>query len=189
MKLNATAVVIAGGKSSRMQKDKALLPFGKYNTLSEYQFVRLSKIFENVYLSSKVNKFNFKVDLIEDNYLVSSPLVALISIFENLEVEEAFVLSVDAPFVSESVIIQLYNEAKEGVDVIVAESRQGLEPLCAIYRKSFLKEAYVALDENRHRLQGLFYNLNVQKVKINDKEVFTNLNYPEEYQEASKRAR
>jgi len=189
MRLNATAVIIAGGKSSRMQKDKALLPFGKYNTLSEYQFVRLSKIFENIYLSAKVNKFDFEVTVLEDNYSTSSPLVALISIFENLKEEEIFVLSVDAPFVSELVINQLYNEAKEGVDVIVAESTQGLEPLCAIYRKSFLKEAYAALNENRHRLQGLFSHLNVQRVKINDKEIFTNLNYLEEYQEASKRVR
>ena len=183
----STAVILAGGKSSRMQRDKALLPFGDVNSLAEFQYERLSKFFSHVYISSKNNKFDFDVEVIEDRYDDASPLVALVSIFETLkEIDEVFLLSVDAPFVDKSVIDKLYKN-NASVDVIVAESKSGLEPLCAIYKRSCLVEAKRALIENRHRLHALFEKLNVKRVKIEDASVFMNLNYPSEYEEAQKR--
>ena len=62
--LYSTAVILAGGKSSRMKQDKALLPFGDTNSLAEFQYRRLSKIFSKVYISSKNNKFDFDVNII-----------------------------------------------------------------------------------------------------------------------------
>ena len=184
---NSIAVILAGGKSSRMQQDKALLPFGGYSSLAEFQYKRLSKIFSKVYISSKKNKFNFEVDVIEDRYKGSSPLVALVSIFEEIEeVEEVFLLSVDAPFVNEKVIDRLYKNNRL-VDVAVAQSNNGLEPLCAIYHRSSLVEAKRALEANQHRIQSLFEKLNVKKVKIEDLSAFINLNYPSEYETAQKR--
>ena len=184
---HSVAVILAGGKSSRMQRDKALLPFGSYSSLAEFQQKRLSKIFSKVYISSKDNKFKFEVDVIEDRYKDSSPLVALVSIFEELEeVEEVFLLSVDAPFVSKKVIDRLYKNNRS-VDVVVAQSNNGLDPLCAIYHRSCLIEAKRALEENQHRLQSLFEKLNVKKVKIEDLSAFMNLNYPSEYEMAQKR--
>jgi len=186
---DAVAVVMAGGKSSRMQEDKALLPFGKVDTLAQYQLLRLSSFFSKVYLSSKSNKFNFLANLVEDNYPTSSPLVALISIFENLQLDEFFILSVDAPFVGKEVIEALYEAVEGKYDVIVAKSSGGLEPLCAIYKRSFLEEAYVALKENNHRLQELFTKLSVKEVYFDNEEYFMNLNYPHEYKEAKKRVK
>ena len=183
---DAVAVIIAGGKSSRMLQDKALLPFGNYPSLAEYQYKRLSKLFSKVYISAKENKFDFEVDIIEDVNKVSSPLVAVVSIFETLEVDEVFILSVDAPFVEKRVIEKLYKVKKSKFDVIVIESKQGLEPLCAIYRRGFLEKAKMALKDNQHRLKSLFNELNVQKVFIEEENCFMNLNYPKEYEEAKK---
>ncbi|CAA6820502.1 MAG: Molybdenum cofactor guanylyltransferase [uncultured Sulfurovum sp.] len=183
------AVIIAGGKSSRMQEDKALLPFGAYLSLAEFQYRRLDKLFSKVYISSKENKFDFEADIIKDVYAVSSPLVALVSIFDTLEgLEEIFVLSVDAPFVDEQVIKKLY-EVREATleinfDVIVAESKYGLEPLCAIYCKSFLEKAKNALKKNEHRLMTLLNALKIKKVFIEEETKFMNLNYPKEYEAA-----
>ncbi len=187
MPSHATAVILAGGKSSRMQQDKALLPFGGYSSLAEFQYRRLSKLFSKVSISSKNNKFDFHVEVIEDRYEGSSPLVALVSIFEALnEVEEVFLLSVDAPFVSTAVINTLY-KSNDVVDVVVAESTNGLEPLCAIYHRSVLVKAKKALDANQHRLQSLFERLTVKRVKIEEEFAFMNLNYPFEYEIAQKR--
>ena len=184
----STAVILAGGKSSRMQQDKALLPFGGYDSLAEFQYSRLCKIFSKVYISSKKNKFDFDVDIIVDRYENSSPLVALVSIFETLEeVEEIFLLSVDAPFVDKDIIDLLYKNRGSSNSVIVAESNSGLEPLCAIYHRSCLKEAKIALESNRHRLLSLFERLNVKRVKIEKEDRFMNLNYPSEYKNAQKR--
>ena len=184
---NSVAVIIAGGKSSRMQTDKALLAFGSYSSLAEYQYKRLNYLFSTVYISSKENKFDFEVNIIKDVNKVSSPLVALVSIFETLRDDEVFVLSVDAPFVDETIIEKLYEAKNELSDVIVIESKNGLEPLCAIYRRSFLSKAKMALKNNQHRLQSLFNALEVKKVFIEEEKYFMNLNYPDEYEEAIQR--
>ena len=184
---NSVAVILAGGKSSRMKQDKALLPFGRYSSLTEFQQKRLSKFFSKVYISSKNNKFDFDVDTIEDRYQSSSPLVALVSIFETLDdIEEVFLLSVDAPFVNKDIIDKLYKNNASVYDVVVAKSNNGLEPLCAIYHKSSLVEAKKALEDNRHKLHSLFEKLNVKIVKIDNESAFINLNYPSEYKEAKK---
>ena len=183
------AVILAGGKSSRMQTDKALLPFGAYNSLAEYQYRRLSSLFEKVYLSSKENKFDFEVEIISDVHNDASPLVALVSIFETLDIDEVFVLSVDAPFVNKEVIKRLYEAKALDVDVVIAKSLKGVEPLCAIYHRSFLAKAKQALEANRHRLQSLLDSLKVKQVMIEEERFFMNLNYPQEYEEAQAQSR
>jgi len=183
----AVAVIVAGGKSSRMQTDKALLSFGGFGSLAEFQYVRLAQHFSKVYLSSKENKFDFKAPIIKDVNNCSSPLVALVSIFETLSCDEVFVLSVDAPFVSYEVIERLYEAREANDDVIVVESTNGVEPLCAIYRRTILPKAQMALKQNQHRLQSLFAQLSVKKVFIEEAKFFMNLNYREEYEEAKKR--
>ena len=181
---NRVAVIIAGGKSSRMQTDKALLPFGDFSSLAEFQYKRLSQLFSAVYISVKENKFDFEVNIIKDVNKASSPLVALVSIFETLDVDEVFILSVDAPFVDKLVIEKLYEIEKSKFDVIVAKSKNGVEPLCAIYHRSFLIQAKRALEKNKHRLQALFDDLEVKQVFIEEEKFFMNLNYPKEYEEA-----
>jgi len=99
-----SAVIFAGGKSSRMGKDKSLLPFAHYSTLSEFQQERLKPWFKKVYISAKENKFDFTCEYIEDKTSVSSPLIGLLSILESIEEDEVFVLSVDAPFVDKNVM-------------------------------------------------------------------------------------
>ena len=184
---NSIAVILAGGKSSRMQRDKALLPFWGYSSLAEFQYIRLSKLFSKVYISSKNNKFDFDVDIIEDRYEESSPLVALVSIFETLSnIEEVFLLSVDSPFVNKGIIDTLYKNNNVIKDVVVAKSNNGLEPLCAIYNRSCLIEAKKALKANQHKLRSLFKNLNIKIVKIENESAFINLNYPSEYEKAKK---
>ncbi len=183
------AVILAGGKSSRMQTDKALLPFGAYNSLAEYQYRRLSSLFEKVYLSAKENKFDFEVEIISDVHNDASPLVALVSIFETLDIDEVFVLSVDAPFVNKEVIKRLYEAKALDVDVVIAKSLKGVEPLCAIYHRSFLAKAKQALEANRHRLQSLLDSLKVKQVMIEEERFFMNLNYPQEYEEAQAQSR
>ena len=63
-------VIFAGGKSSRMGRDKALLPFGGEPTLAAYQFTRLSPLFPATYLSAKTaEKFSDAMPVIVDEPL------------------------------------------------------------------------------------------------------------------------
>ena len=180
---NIPAVIFAGGKSSRMGKDKALLPFASFGTLSEFQHHKLLQLFTRVYLSAKKNKFDFNCHVIKDIKEGSSPLIGLISVFETLEVEEVFILSVDAPLVNEDVIEKLWLEKKvTGVDAIIAQSPDGLQPLCGIYRRSILPLACTHLLEDNHRLKSLLKASNVKYIHFDSNTPFTNLNTHEEYQ-------
>lgn len=176
------AVIFAGGKSSRMGEDKSLLPFGKYATLAEYQQVKLSKIFDNVYISAKEEKFTFECKVIKDTLKETSPLVALISIFETLPIDEVFILSVDAPFVDETTIEILFNHNENRFDAVIAQSPKGVQPLCGIYKRSVLPFAYAQLEKNNHRLTDLLALVKTDLVHFDKEMPFTNLNHPHEYQ-------
>lgn len=178
------AVIFAGGKSSRMGEDKSLLPFGNYPTLTEFQQVKLNTLFDKVYISAKEHKFDFDCMVIEDNYTESSPLVGIISIFETLKVEEVFILSVDAPFVNKETIQRLLDHNQRSLDVIVAQSPSGVQPLCGLYKRSILPLAYAQLEKGKHRLGDLLNLANALFVKFDEDAPFTNLNHPEEYQKA-----
>lgn len=176
------AVIFAGGKSSRMGEDKSLLPFGDYPTLAEYQQVKLSKIFDHVYISAKEEKFGFECKVIEDILKETSPLIGLISIFETLPIDEVFILSVDAPFVNEEAIQTLLEHNEDSFDAVIAQSPKGIQPLCGIYKRSLLPFAYAQLEKNNHKLTDLLALVKTCLVHFDKEMPFTNLNHPHEYQ-------
>jgi len=180
------AIIFAGGKSSRMGEDKALLPFGGYPTLTEFQYARLGTLFQKVYISAKDNKFDFDCTVIKDTYKESSPLVGIISVFETLNVEEVFILSVDAPFVNRDTMEKLVAHNENGLDAIVAQSPSGVQPLCGLYKKSVLPLAYEQLEKDNHKLSDLLRLANTLYVKFDEDLPFTNLNHPKEYRQALK---
>ena len=184
MKHTIPAVIFAGGKSSRMGKDKALLPFAGYNTLSEFQYNKLTSLFDKVYISSKENKFDFDARVITDRYEESSPLVGIISLFETIEINEVFILSVDAPFIDEKVIDVLLKYKDNKCDAIIAQSPSGVQPLCGIYKRSILPLAQKHFKEGNHRLNDLLKKAHTQFVTFDDNTPFTNLNHPHEYKSA-----
>ncbi|RLA71108.1 MAG: molybdenum cofactor guanylyltransferase MobA [Epsilonproteobacteria bacterium] len=179
-------VIIAGGKSSRMGKDKALLPFGKYPTLTQFQYKKLSLYFQDVYISSKTDKFDFECTVIKDTRKEHSPLIAILSIFETLKVDEIFILSVDSPFVDKEVIETILKSRNDKSDIVVAKSPSGIQPLCGCYKKSILPLAYAQLEKGKHKLLDLLALADTQFVEFEEDEPFTNLNHPQEYQKALK---
>lgn len=180
---DAVAVIFAGGKSSRMGEDKSLLPFGGFETLSAFLFHKLTPLFGRVYLSAKTQKFGFEAPLILDSYPQSSPLVGIVSVFEQLEVHEVFVLSVDAPFVDLEIIAKLF-ESKGHYDAIIARSPSGTQPLCGIYRRTLLPKAKEFLTQDNHKLNFLLQSVDTLFVEFEKDEKFMNLNHPHEYQQA-----
>ena len=183
----STAVLFAGGKSSRMGRDKSLLPFGGYDTLCEYQFQRLQKLFGKVFISVKEQKFGFDAPLILDRYPESSPLVGLLSVFETISGDACFILSVDAPFVDEAVIAKLYEESKDqAYDAIIAQSPRGKQPLCGIYKRSIIPYAKAFIAEDNHKLNALLQAANSHFVMFEDEALFENLNHLHEYEAALK---
>ncbi|SFV56570.1 Molybdopterin-guanine dinucleotide biosynthesis protein MobA [hydrothermal vent metagenome] len=188
MKYTIPAVIFAGGKSSRMGRDKALLPFGEYPTLAEYQYRKMQNIFESVYLSAKKNKFAFPAELICDRYEASSPLAGIVSAFETLDTDALFVLSVDAPFITEKVIAALFEANRKNTDAVIAKSPDGIQPLCGIYKRSLLPFAKQQLLDNKHRLTSLLKQNRSRFIAFQDNTPFENLNHPHEYEAAIRRS-
>ena len=177
-------VIFAGGKSSRMGQDKALLPFKGFPTLTEFQYDKLLNYFQNVYISTKTDKFNFKANLILDTSTDSSPLIGIASIFETLkEVDEVFILSVDTPLVSREIFDKLVLKNKKHYDAIVAHSPKGIEPLCGIYKRTAIPFIEAQLKQNNHKLTYLLETIHTKHIEFESQKAFTNLNYFEEYKE------
>ena len=179
-------VIFAGGKSSRMGQDKSLLPFGGFESLTKYQYQRLPKLFENVYISAKNNKFDFDAEIIEDSPTdnLYAPTAGFEAMFKKLEDERVFVLSVDTPFVGEEEIRALLKNDNESVDAVIAETASGSHPMCGIYHRSLLRAFETMLKEDNHRLGQLLKGSKTNYVMFKNEEAFANLNHPHEYEEA-----
>jgi len=169
-----------------MGQDKALLPFGGYNSLAEYQYQRLSKLFDTVYISAKEKKFDFDAKIIEDTPVdnLYAPTAGFEAVFKQLEDERVFVLSVDTPFVSEKEIILLLENDSTEVDAVIAKTASGSHPMCGIYHRSLLPAFEKMLKEDNHRLGQLLKRVKSEFVMFKDEAVFANLNHPQEYEEA-----
>ena len=188
--LDIPCVIFAGGQSRRMGEDKALLPFGGFKTLTQFQLDKLSPHFTDVYISCKdKNKFDFKADFIEDNplYQNSSPLIALVSVFEYLRCDKIAVLSVDTPFFTHTHFKKLLAHGDNQSAITVAKSSSGTQPLCAIYTKEALPFMRTLITEKRYKMRELFEKAETVFVDFNDEEIFSNLNFQEDYQKALQR--
>ena len=171
-----------------MGRDKALLPFGKYETLTQYQLHNLSKIFKNVYVSCKTkDKFDFDALFIEDlknTDLVYAPTVGFISIFKVLDTDRFFAISVDTPFITKKEIIKIVKSDKENIDAVIAQTEFGIQPLCGIYHRSLLSTFEDMQKNNSHKLGFLLKSAKTIFIKFDDEKPFLNLNYPQEYKQA-----
>jgi len=182
-----TCIIFAGGKSSRMGRDKSLLPFGGFETLAQYQYERLKKIFKRICISAKeADKFDFEADIIPDivETGVFAPTAGFVSIFEHLDDDRLFVLSVDTPFVGESEISALVKADKPSLDAVVAKTDSGIHPMCGIYHRSLLKPFTEMLHNDNHRLGQLLKSSQAEFIFFDDDFAFTNLNHPHEYEKA-----
>lgn len=186
---NLSCVLFAGGKSSRMGEDKSLLPFGGYSTLTQFQYERLSKLFQEVRISTKTaGKFDFVADFILDPEEADfAPTAGFVSAFQSTDAERLMVLSVDTPFIDAAVFQSLIDADSAELDAVIARTAAGSHPLCGIYHRSLLEEFERMLREGDHRLGKLLASRETRYIEFGDEAAFANLNHPHEYQEALSR--
>ena len=183
--LSLSCVIVAGGKSSRMGSDKALLPFGEFPTLTQFQLDLHKNNFLSLHVSCKTkDKFDFAANFIEDTKEFDdySPLIALYSILKEFD-SPICILSVDTPFVTLSVYEKLFT-CKEDFDVVIAKSPFGSHQLCAIYSPTILPILKKQIKENNHKIRNILELVKTKYVDFEDDKIFTNLNKPEDYKKA-----
>lgn len=183
-------ILFAGGKSSRMGQDKSLLPFGGYPTLTQFQYERLTKLFKEVCISTKMaEKFDFKAHFILDPEDADfAPTAGFVSTFREIREERIMVLSVDTPFIDEHIFQRLIESDEKHLDAVIAKTAAGSHPMTGIYHRSLLSEFERMLHEGDHRLGKLLSSRQTRTVEFGDEALFANLNLPHEYQEALSRS-
>ncbi len=187
---NIPCVLFAGGKSSRMGQDKALLPFGDKKSLAEYQTARLQTLFKDVYISAK-DDHKFKpldLPIIKDELYteISAPTTGFLNIFSQLQQDAVFVLSVDTPFVNQTIIQSVMDAFDEEHDAFIVRTPSGIHPLCGVYTRRLEAAIVQRIEQGNHKLTNLLKDAKVLYVDIADEEALLNLNTPQEYEKALK---
>ncbi len=165
-----------------MGEDKSFLPFGKYPTLIEYQYNKLSQVFSKVYISSKTDKFDFTANLILDNEDISSPMVALQSILKKFN-NKVFIITVDIPLVKQETINTLVKNSNN-YDITIAADKDKIHNLCGIFSKDLLNKINTYLIDNIHKINYLIKNSKTNYINFEDSSQFININTKEEYKKA-----
>jgi molybdopterin-guanine dinucleotide biosynthesis protein A len=181
--MELSAFVLAGGRSSRMGSDKALLPF-RGRTLLD----RARELGREVAGSCRCvgSRDRYGDDVIEDVYAGHGPLAGIHAALRAGATELNLILAVDTPLLTPEYLRHLVAQAeRSGAVATVTRTADGrLHPLCAVYRKSFADIAEGALREGRNKIDALFANVPTEYVEPApagfDERIFTNLNTPED---------
>jgi molybdenum cofactor guanylyltransferase len=177
-----TCVILCGGKSSRMGEDKSLLPFGSSKSLTQYQYDRLKPYFKNIYLSSKVNKFDFVNEneiIFDENKDIFSPILALQTIFKIINNQKVFIITVDTPFVSVESISKLVQESKD-VDICVAKTEK-IHNLCGVFSSNISESINTMIESDIHKIGYLLRNNNTLLIDFPNDDEFMNINNKDDY--------
>ena len=179
-------VILCGGQSRRMGEDKSLLPFSNSNSLTQYQYDKLTPYFSEIYLSSKIDKFDFSFNkekyLILDEGEVFSPIVALQTIFKTIKTSKVFVITVDTPLVSVESIDKLIKESINS-EICVAKTER-THNLCGVFSTELEKFINKMLINDIHKVGYLLKNNNTKYIEFLHDDEFINLNNKDEYKRA-----
>lgn len=202
---NFSGYVLAGGKSSRMRKNKAFLEIGgetflerAVNTLSETceNPIRIVLKQPQYYMA---DRFPGNAEAIYDVSDFDSPLDGLHRAFMDCSMRKkkyAVVLAVDLPNVTGEVIKHLAEIAESSNRFLAVVPRQTdgrVQPLCAVYNAGYCHQAISRfLSENSNASIKSFLEtistrfIDQKKLPNNEAgDIFFNVNYPADFASVS----
>ncbi len=184
----ATGVILAGGSSSRMKSNKAMLPFHGERFI-ERIFRQMSRIFPEVILVTNTpDIYRFlPCRIVADRFPGMGSLAGIQAGLAESGTPYIFVTACDMPDLNGELIRHLLSRAK-GCDVVIPESENGLEPLHAVYGTGCLGAMTEALASEKGKIIDCFERLRVDVVSRREVAAidplfrsFRNINTPEEY--------
>ncbi len=178
----ATAIIMAGGKSSRMDADKSMLLI-KGRAIIEVIYEQLRGTFDEILISANdAGKYAFVgAEVVKDKATGQGPLMGIASAMEASGNELNFVAACDIPYIDIGFVKKMLGEAK-GADIVIPTDDDGkYEPLFAVYRKSALGAMNEVLKSGKRKIIDVFDLCRVKCIKLEAKK-FTNLNTKTEYE-------
>ena len=191
--MKTTGIILAGGKSSRMGTNKALLTInGK--TVIERIVNQLDQIVDEIIVvTNQFHDYEFlQLPMVEDKWKGMGPLAGIQAGLNAATTERNLVVACDMPFISIDLgkyLLSLLDQYQAAVPEISGQ----LHPLFAAYRKDTLEAISKSLNENQLRIRQLLHTIHVKIIKnelldslgISTEEIyFFNMNHRDEYHKA-----
>lgn len=171
--------VLAGGRSSRMGRDKALLPVGQ-----ETMLARTCRLVHDaagsVTLIAPPDRYpGYRA--VADQIEHCGPLAGLYTALSITPADWNLIVSCDLPNLTAALLDQLLaRAARTAADAVVAQTAAGLEPLCAVYHRRSLAAARACLDRKILKMHDFLSTLPFEPVPADPRAV-ANVNTPEEW--------
>ncbi len=182
-----TGVILVGGKSRRMGRDKAFLEVAGKPLINRLLEVFRESFAQVVLVGNREERFaGYGLPVLPDIYPGSS-LGGLYTGLHNAATEYVFVSSCDLPFPSSEVLRYLCS-LRDGFDAVVPATARGYEPLFAVYSKTCLGPIRTLLESGDCCAYAYYSQVRVRYVAYEelgrfdrDGRAFLNVNTPEEF--------
>ena len=192
-RLSRAGFLLAGGRSSRMGVDKAFLPF-QGRPLVEHAISLMQRACSPVTIVGDPAKFSSYGPVVADIFAGCGPLAGIHAGLNSSSAELNLFMAVDMPFVSAELLLFLLRIAEQtDGQVVVPHTARGLQPLCAVYRRSFATVAERLLSTGKYKIDAAFAGLPIRVVEEAELRVagfseqnFFNLNTPADVQQAER---
>jgi molybdenum cofactor guanylyltransferase len=191
--MNISAVLLAGGESRRMGKDKATLLF-RGKPLWQVQLELLRKLEPTeIFVSARTDPVWRPADVqfIADDPPSRGPLSGLAASLAQMRTKHLLALAIDMPFITEKYLTFLCSQIEPGRGVI-AKIDDRVEPLAAIYPQEALANVQNALSGEDFSLQTVTGHLvaagklRVMSVSPQERKLFLNVNEPVDLERGSR---
>ena len=183
------AYILAGGQSSRMGRDKALLAPGGVPVLLRIAEIVAPLAGPPIIVGPPKRYAALGYNVIPDDAAGIGPLGGIATALRHSIQPWNLILGCDLPFITAKWLDYLIGRAIESnADAVVPQSAAGAEPLCAMYRKTCLNAVVTALRKGVRKVTDAFAGLAIDSVlpaqwePLDERgELFKNMNTPEDF--------
>ena len=148
-----TGILLAGGMSSRMGREKGSMLIGK-RMMYAYPLRVLESVCDEILISScRSLPAQHTHTTVCDRIKGIGPMGGIHTCLEHSSTDLNIVLSYDMPMVNEGLLRYLIKQS-QGWDIVVPSMQAGqVEPLCALYRKNISEVLEELIGENRYAVR------------------------------------
>ncbi len=174
--------VLAGGRSSRMGRDKALLRHWGVPLVVRAAAAVADAAGSVTILGDPGLYGRFGWPILADAEPDLGPIGGLLTALEHTRAEWNVLVACDMPDVSPTLLRELLRKTIRARGRCVAPFTEGgFEPLCAVYKRNALPEVRLAIAEGRLKMRDLLPLLDAVPVTGLDAVCFRNVNTPDDW--------